>query len=506
LEGAARRAPGRLLPELTLKEKKMMFSTNDGAVVSRRLYGRVVAALAITLLLACAAPSTRAQNALNIFSSGSTGADGAFAPTSSVAVVVPDSGVFNYTTINIPGNVTVTYLRNSKNRPVTLLASGDVTIAGTIIVDAKAGNGNGGGGAGGPGGYDGGSGGYPFDTSFVGITGDGPGGGGGGNGNPTNTCPTGGAGGGYASNGNNGGGPFGGTVAGGPHYGASTVTPLIGGSGGGGGAAWTGRSGGAGGGGGGAILIASSGTFSFTGTIAARGGAGGVGGAGGGGGSGGAIRLVANTITGGGSLLAHGGGGGGTSQCYGGGTGGSGFIRVEAYDYSTFNPSTNPGFVSFSLPHPAAPAGAPALRIASVAGVAAPTSPLGSLHGVPDIVVPTTQANPVAVALEATNVPVGTVITVTLTPAQGTRTTAQSAPLAGTEAASTASANVSLPAGMSVVSATAVIDLTQTASTRAPVIIDGERVDRIEVAATFGGASEVTYVTHSGRRIKRMSE
>jgi hypothetical protein len=36
--------------------------------------------------------------------------------------------------------------------------------------------------------------------------------------------------------------------------------------------------------------------------------------------------------------------------------------------------------------------------------------------------------------------------------------------------------------------------------------MQGERVDRIEVAAVYGGASETTYVTHSGRRIRRVSQ
>jgi hypothetical protein len=113
----------------------------------------------------------------------------------------------------------------------------------------------------------------------------------------------------------------------------------------------------------------------------------------------------------------------------------------------------------------------------------------------------------VTVAIEGANIPVGTVVTVTLTPAQGARTTAQSSALAGTESASTASASVSLPAGMSVISAAATIDLTtQTGAARPPLMMDGERVDRIEVAATFGGPSEVTYVTHSGRRIRKVSE
>jgi hypothetical protein len=264
--------------------------------------------------------------------------------------------------------------------------------------------------------------------------------------------------------------------------------------------------GGGGGGGGGAILIASSGSLSHTGTIAARGGNGGPGSSGGGGGTGGAVRLVANVISGNGQLLAHGGGAGAASHCHGGGGGAAGYLRVEAFDYGNFRPTSNPTFVSFALPHAVAPPNAPGLRIVSVAGVVAPDSPLGSLHATPDVVVPTTQPNPVAVALEGVNVPVGTVITVTLTPPQGARTTVQSTPLAGSDAASTASANVTLPAGMSVLTASAVIELTTQTSSSGPLFIEGERVDRIEVAATFGGASRLTYVTRSGRRVTRPSE
>jgi hypothetical protein len=58
-----------------------------------------------------------------------------------------------------------------------------------------------------------------------------------------------------------------------------------------------------------------------------------------------------------------------------------------------------------------------------------------------------------------------------------------------------------LPNGISVVSASAVIDLTLAKAQ--PIFLDGERVRRIEVAAVFGGASELTYVTESGRRLKR---
>ena len=439
---------------------------------------------------------------LNTFSSGSTGADGAFSPTTSQTIQVPESGTFNFTTINIPTGVTITYTRNSKNTPVTILATGDVTIQGTINVAGVVGLTNGGGGRGGPGGYDGGAAGFGFDT-FVGATADGPGGGGGGS-STNGTSLSGGGGGGYASAGANGGVQTG-AVAGaaGPKYGSSTTLPLIGGSGGGGGGALSGSHGGAGGGGGGAILIASSTTISFTGTITGNGGAGvpassGSGGAAGAGGSGGAIRLIANVITGAGTLNVSGGvAGGAFNSLPGGGVGGAGFVRIEAFNFSSFNPSVFTNTVTFGLPNPVTISAGPALRIASVAGVPAPATPLGSLAGVPDIVVPSTTANPVTVAIEAANIPLGTVVQVTLIPLNGARVTAQSGPLAGTQAASTATASLSPAAGMSVLTASAIVDVSQQA-----MVIDGERVNRIEVAAAYGGPSEITYISQSGRRIK----
>ncbi len=460
--------------------------------------------LTLAMLSALAFSPARAQN--NNFESGSTGADGAFSPASSQTIQVPESGIFNYTTVNIPSGVTITYTRNSKNTPVTILATGNVTIAGTINIDGKGGNSNGGGGLGGPGGFNGGAAGFGFDT-FNGTTGDGPGGGAGGA-STNGTNIGGGGGGGFANAGVNGNVQNVGTTAaqGGPRYGSSTLLPLIGGSGGGGGGALTGKTSGAGGGGGGAILIASSSTINFTGTIFARGGNGTFitpgNGASGGGGAGGAIRLVANTITGGGSLnVTAGNGFAGFVNEVRGGNGGVGYVRIEAFDYTGFNPSVPSNSITFASPNPAIVANAPSLRIATVAGVAAPTSPLGSLAGVPDVVLPSTQANPVAVVIEGTNVPVGTIIDVTVIPTNGTRSTVQSDGLAGTEAASSATANVTLPAGMSVLTATAVIDLTQASAQ--PMFVDGERVDRIEIAATYGGASELTYVTRTGRRIKK---
>src|SRR5437870_11080266 len=106
-------------------------------------------ALGIVLCMALTPVPGLAQ--LNTFSSGSTGVDGAFSPAASQTIQVPESGVFNFTTINIPAGVTITYTRNSKNTPVTILASGDITIAGTISVAGGGGLTNGGGGRGAPG-------------------------------------------------------------------------------------------------------------------------------------------------------------------------------------------------------------------------------------------------------------------------------------------------------------------------------------------------------------------
>ena len=463
---------------------------------------KIVRVVALTSIVCIASMQEQARGQLNTFISGSTGADGAFSPPTSQSIQVPESGTFNFTTINIPTGVTVTYTRNSKNTPVAILATGDVTIQGTINVAGVVGLNNGGGGRGGPGGYDGGAAGFGFDT-FVGATADGPGGGGGGS-STNGTSLSGGGGGGYASAGVNGGVQSG-AIAGaaGPKYGSSTLLPLIGGSGGGGGGALSASHGGAGGGGGGAIVIASSTTITFTGTINGTGGAGvganiNLGGGAGGGGSGGAIRLIANTITGAGSLNVGGGNAGAASNALpAGGSGGPGFVRVEAFNFSGFTPSVPTNSVTFALPNPVTITSGPTLRIASVAGVAAPAVPLGSLAGVPDVVVPSTTANPVTVAIEAANIPLGTAVQVTLIPLNGARASAQTGPLAGTQAASTATASLSLTSGMSVLTASAVVDVSQQG-----MVIDGERVNRIEVAAAYGGPSELTYITQSGRRIK----
>jgi hypothetical protein len=194
-------------------------------------------------------------------------------------------------------------------RPLVLLASGDVEIAGTLDVSAEGATPGPGGGLGGAGsrvdgtGTSPGIGGVHIDTFD-----DGGGGGGG-------LCGAGGAGG------------AGGTAAGGAG-GAGVMTelsPLVGGSGGGRGRGLTTSMtvlSGPGGAGGGALQITTLGTLRVSGEILAGGGGGGGGrtggsgnwGSGGGGGSGGAVLLEAARLdvsAGARIVVAAGGGGGG---------------------------------------------------------------------------------------------------------------------------------------------------------------------------------------------------
>jgi len=438
------------------------------------------------------------------FQSGSTGADGAFNPTASQSIAVPESGVFNFTSVTIPSGVTVTFTANSKNSPVTILATSDVTISGTIDVSGKAGgggifSGNGSGSDGGPGGFAGGNGGYGVTDLFTAMNGSGPGGGQGGSGFATTSSV--GAGGSYASV-----GEFN-TPA--TTYGSGLIQPLIGGSGGGGGGATNNSLGAGGGGGGGAILIASSTTItlSSTGFINAKGGDGGGFGPGNGsspagGGSGGAIRLVANTLTGTGRLSVEGGAPGRQNQTVvRAGAGAGGYIRAEAISLSNFTPITSSAIASLGSPNQVVIANSPQLRISSVAGITAPTVINGTLRGVADIVVPSSQTNPVPVVLQGVNIAASTTVTIKATPAFGVSTEPVTTlfTATGTPGVTSATASINLPIGMSAISAIASIDLTQ--AKLEPIFMDGEKVDRIEITAVYGEQSQTTYITSSGKKI-----
>jgi hypothetical protein len=401
-----------------------------------------------------------------VFVSGSTGADGPFNPTCTpapctVTVQLPPSGIFNYTTVNIPASVTVKFARNQANTPVTILTTGDVTIGGLIDVSGGIANGFTPG-KGGPGGFDGGIGGTP--AHIKGTAGLGPGGGPGGD--PALgagvSCAGCGGGAGFATAGN---GP-GGAGTGGVPYGVPTVFPLIGGSGGGGGMGGNISDGPGGGGGGGAILIASSGTINFSSQLASVRAVAGNGSVlvvdtvtgqsvHSGCGSGGAIRLIANTMSGGQIETRD-------LNCsittLGTATGGSsGRVRLEAFNLGNITsfPAASrgtPGQVP-ALPGP----NFPKVQITSIGGAAVPPNPQATFLSVPDTSLdPNSTPNPVTVDLQASNVSLGTVIAVSVvTEGFTTATTVNSTPLAGTLASSTATASVTLPPGVSVITAAA---------------------------------------------------
>ena len=338
-----------------------------------------------------------AASGQTMFSSGSTGADGplSFDPPlpgdppieQVIDMSAKPEGVWNYTTINIPAGVNVSFTKNAANSGVIWLATGDVKIAGEINLDGANGTLNvarGNEAPGGAGGFAGGRGGGRSDVSGsqAGTPGEGPGGGA-----PGMSCNA------YGSNGSYGSaGPAG--LAG---------PTLLGGSGGGGSGSCAHSDGSNGGGGGGAIVIASSGGIRIDGTVHANGGTGasvcndffciyeGTG-------SGGAIRLVANRIEGSGTISAT------ASSPIGGSPG---VIRTEAFVFALTN-LTNP-IAQQDAPHSLNFASPGSIRITSIAGWAVPVPPGGNTAS-PDVIF--SQAGPITVSLTTTNIPQGTRLTV----------------------------------------------------------------------------------------------
>jgi hypothetical protein len=333
------------------------------------------------------------------FSSGSDGSYGPMNIAANTTLDMPANGKFNCTTITVAQGVTLKFNRDLLNTPVYLLATGDVTINGSIDVSGRDASGSPPvGGLGGPGGFDGGLPG--IDTSSIPPgSGYGPGAGKGGPANISAANAVGAAG--YGSVGSGGASTNHGGL-----YGSPLLVPLVGGSGGGGG---TGSPGGGGGGGGGAVLIASN-TKIIIGNNAHLNSIGGYNsGSGYGGGSGGAIRLVAPVITGTGSLDVSGRSGGGYGR-----------IRIDAIDRSTMNLGITPasassaGAAMFLFPNPL-----PRLDVVQAAGTAIPE---GSPN--PVVVVLPFGANPSqSITVQGRDFTGVVPINVVLTPENGVPTT-----------------------------------------------------------------------------------
>jgi hypothetical protein len=450
------------------------------------------------------------------FDSGSTGADGDFNPPVSIEVPLPPSGILNYRSVDIPLGVTVRFKRNDMNTPVTILVAGDAAIAGTINLDGESappsgpvsGNDNplddGFPGKGGPGGFDGGFGGLLTGVgpaanvlgSGRGGAGMGPGGGGGGDAEGNNT----GGGAGHASSGQAGSARA--HVAGatgGAAYGSEFLLPLIGGSGGGGAGVvryndtdWA--RGGGGNGGGGALLMAVSGTLNFSGRISARGGDApwlGPENLSGGAGSGGAIRLVATMIAGHGKIDAL---GGKYHLSPGASSGGEGRIRLEADNLVGIGP-TSPAF-TFGVPGALFVAGQPALRFSTIAGIPAPASSTG--FG--DLTIPAATANPVAIVLATTGIPVGSTVKVSVIPQYGQPNSVDSPPTAGALGNATTSVSLDIPPGHSVLSAQTSFTVVAAVGDALSRFAQGERVEKITLTSTLGQGDKATLHTVGGRQ------
>ncbi len=300
------------------------------------------------------------------------------------------TGVWNYTTINIPAGIAVQFIKNAANAAVRWLATGNVQVDGSLVLDGGFGDNNlppGVGGAGGPGGYDGGHGAIRMNQSgsAVGSPGQGPGGGL--PGTQAGAVAT-----------RDGKAALFATTPGG--YGNIYLQPLLGGSGGGGGSSSDTTDGGSGGGGGGAIMIASSRDIVINGTIFSRGGQVQYSGASlGGRGSGGGILLRADRISGSGSIDAT----------------PDGRIRFEAY-YRSLAGSTQPTSVNSAPVAGADFATTGLLTIASVKGANVQQPPSGNML-TPDVIF--TDAGPVDIVVQASNVPNGTPVSLRITTVNG---------------------------------------------------------------------------------------
>lgn len=402
---------------------------------------------------------------------GSDGSDGAFNPISNVTIDLsqaidaswdtpsPVAGqgvydvdmwavVFKYTSVNIPTGVTVNFTNHPSGAPVVWLVSGGVVVSGTLTLNGSNGHANN---AlrvlskAGPGGFRGGIGAGTASGPSGGL---GPGGA-----TPSsiasNSTGSMGAGGSYATLGSNAGCTS--TAVAGPTYGNGAVLPLIGGSGGSGHNNASNMGGGAGGG---AILIAanSSITIASGGIIRANGGdavngncCGGIcgGSVWGGSGSGGAIRLIADHITNQGQLQARKGAGTGRP-------GGNGRIRAEANSFSLVDLG-DPLLIS-DLPGPIwPPEGSPKLRAVLIDSQVIPEDPSAIINDPFNSDVLMASGGSVMLQIEAENVPVGTTVNVRIATVPGVVTTVTSSPLTGTFESSTATANVIMPAGYSIV-------------------------------------------------------
>jgi hypothetical protein len=166
----------------------------------------------------------------------------------------------------------------------------------------------------------------------------------------------------------------------------------------------------------------------------------------GGGGSGGAVRLVASRITGSGSVNAIG--------MAGNSSAGLGRVRFDTYE-NDFSSGIGGVFTQGSQFVIIPSAGQlPQLTVTSVGGVAVSASPTGALS-TPDAVLSAQQNNPIPIVVSCANLPLNTLVTVSVTPMNGSPVSATGYNNTGTLASSTATISINIPRGGGLIYATA---------------------------------------------------
>ena len=130
----------------------------------------------------------------------------------------------------------------------------------------------------------------------------------------------------------------------------------------------------------------------------------------------------------------------------GSGNGGLGRIRLEAFTIRAEVGAGNPLYTATDPGSVFPPAGTPTLRAVMVDSV--PISP-DPRAGVQTVDAEVLTNNTVTLHIEATNIAIGTIVDVRVTPAADASFTVQSTPLTGSLTFSTATAQLSLPPGTS---------------------------------------------------------
>lgn len=124
-----------------------------------------------------------------------------------------------------------------------------------------------------------------------------------------------------------------------------------------------------------------------------------------------------------------------------------GLVRLEAFQQN-FTGTVSAGTIALATPAVVnlPSGGPPTVSVVSVAGVPIPANPTGSFQ-IPDASI--NQSTPATVAIQASNIPLGTVVTLYISSENGPDMTLQTSALAGSVASSTASASVTFPPGFS---------------------------------------------------------